>query len=77
MGKGECGESVCLLSLNQTCCIHVQVVTRMGLFGLGVPEIAVIAGVAVLIFGAWHFWGASICLILSICFDVHVELCLR
>ena len=30
----------------------MQMVTRMGLFGLGVPEIAVIAGVAVLIFGA-------------------------
>lgn len=26
-------------------------VTRMGLFGLGVPEIAVIAGIAVLVFG--------------------------
>lgn len=29
----------------------MQMVTRMGLFGLGVPEIAVIAGVFVLIFG--------------------------
>lgn len=31
-------------------------VTVMGLFGLGVPELAVIAGVAALIFGAW-VWG--------------------
>ena len=29
----------------------MQLVTRMGLFGLGIPEVAVIAGVAVLIFG--------------------------
>ncbi|CAK0780559.1 hypothetical protein CVIRNUC_005093 [Coccomyxa viridis] len=28
-----------------------KLVTRMGLFGLGIPEVAVIAGVAVLIFG--------------------------
>lgn len=34
--------------------MYSQMVTRMGLFGLGVPEIAVIAGVAVLIFGAHH-----------------------
>jgi len=29
----------------------VQLVTRMGLFGLGIPEVAVIAGIAVLVFG--------------------------
>ncbi len=28
-----------------------QLVTRMGLFGLGIPEVAVIAGIAVLVFG--------------------------
>ena len=31
--------------------LYMQLVTRMGLFGLGIPEVAVIAGVAVLIFG--------------------------
>ena len=29
----------------------MQLVTRMGLFGLGIPEVAVIAGIAVLVFG--------------------------
>ena len=29
----------------------LQLVTRMGLFGLGIPEVAVIAGIAVLVFG--------------------------
>ncbi|CAL5221613.1 g3833 [Coccomyxa viridis] len=28
-----------------------RLVTRMGLFGLGIPEVAVIAGIAVLVFG--------------------------
>ena len=32
-------------------------VTVMGLFGLGVPELAVIAGVVALIFGAWAVEG--------------------
>lgn len=36
-------------SLSEMLCM--QLVTRMGLFGLGIPEVAVIAGVAVLIFG--------------------------
>ena len=38
-------------SSSQRSLMCAQMVTRMGLFGLGVPEIAVIAGVAVLIFG--------------------------
>lgn len=29
-------------------------VTRMGLFGLGVPELALVAGAAALLFGANH-----------------------
>ena len=33
----------------------MQLVTRMGLFGLGIPEVAVIAGVAVLIFGELQY----------------------
>ena len=34
----------------------------MGLFGLGLPEVAVVAGIAVLVFGtytAWYSIGAS------------------
>ena len=59
-------ESACPLS--RACCSLMQVVTRMGLFGLGVPEIAVIAGVAVLIFGAGgtpDSRAASTCIILE------------
>ncbi len=35
----------------ETVAICLQLVTRMGLFGLGIPEVAVIAGIAVLVFG--------------------------
>ena len=46
----------------------VQRVTTMGLFGLGLPEVAVVAGIAVLVFGTYTAWysiaASSIC---SIC----------
>ena len=38
-----------LISSHTTCCI--QKVVTMGLFGLGLPEVAVVAGIAVLVFG--------------------------